>query len=85
MLFKHSNTGKILKSCCKESFTITVINYSGRASELGGIVNLVDRRLSSFSRSERPVKLIARLDDRYAVAKFSKYRILSKVPGGCVG
>ena len=33
---------------------ITVINYSGRASELGGIVNLVDRRRSSLSRSERP-------------------------------
>ena len=27
--------------------------YSGRASELGGTVNLVDRRRSSLSRSER--------------------------------
>ena len=31
-----------------------MINYSGRASELGGIVNLVDRRRCSLSRSERP-------------------------------
>jgi len=29
-------------------------NYSGRASELGGIVSLADRRRSSLSRSERP-------------------------------
>ena len=27
---------------------------SGRASELGGIIDLVDRRLPSLSRSERP-------------------------------
>jgi len=27
--------------------------YSGRASQLGGIINLVDRRQSSFSRSDR--------------------------------
>jgi len=32
---------------------ITVINYTGRASELGGTVNLVDRRRSGLSRSER--------------------------------
>ena len=31
-----------------------LLYYSGRASELGGIVNLVDRRRSSLSRSERP-------------------------------
>jgi len=31
-----------------------VINCSGRASELGGIIDLVDRRRSSLSRSERP-------------------------------
>jgi len=30
------------ESCCRQSLTITVINCSGRASELGGIVNLVD-------------------------------------------
>jgi len=29
-------------------------NYGGRASELGGIVNLADRRRSSLLRSERP-------------------------------
>ena len=36
------------ESCCRQSLTITVTNYSGRASELGGIANLVDRRRSSF-------------------------------------
>jgi len=41
------------KSCCRQSFTISAINYSGRASELGCIVNLVDRRPSSLSRSKR--------------------------------
>jgi len=41
-------------SCCRQRLTITAINYSGRASELGGIVNLVDRRRSSLSRCERP-------------------------------
>jgi len=29
----------------------SLINYSGRASELGGTVNLIDRRRSSLSRS----------------------------------
>ena len=42
------------ESCCRQSLTITVINYSGGASELGGIVNLVGRRRPSLSRSERP-------------------------------
>ena len=42
------------ESCCRQSLMITVINYSGRASELGGIVNLVDQRRSSLSRSQRP-------------------------------
>jgi len=42
------------KSCCRQRLTICAINYSGRASELGGIVDLVDRRRSSLSRSERP-------------------------------
>jgi len=31
-----------------------VINYSGRASELWGIINLIDQRRSGLSRSERP-------------------------------
>ena len=39
------------KSCCRQSLTISAINCSGRASELGGIVNLVDRRRSSLSRT----------------------------------
>ena len=40
--------------CCRQRLTIYAINYSGRASELGGIIDLVDRRRSSLSRSERP-------------------------------
>ena len=39
---------------CRQSLTICAINYSGRASELGGTVNLVDRRRSSLSRSVHP-------------------------------
>jgi len=42
------------KSCCRQRLTICAINYSGRASELGGIIDLVDRRQPSVSRSERP-------------------------------
>ena len=42
------------KSCCRQRLTICAINYSGRASELGGIIDLVDRRQSSLSRSEHP-------------------------------
>jgi len=30
------------ESCCRQSLTICAINYSGRASELGGIIDLVD-------------------------------------------
>ena len=41
------------KSCCRQRLTISAINYSGRASELGGIIDLVDRRRPSLSRSER--------------------------------
>ena len=41
------------KSCCRQSLTISKINYSGRASELGGIINSVNQRWSSLSRSER--------------------------------
>ena len=42
------------------------MNYSGRALELGGIIDLVDRRRPSLSRSERPpfsAKLITHFDD----------------------
>jgi len=42
------------ESCCRHSLTICAINCSGRASELAGIVNLVDRRLPSLSRCEHP-------------------------------
>ena len=54
-------------------------NYSGRASELGGIVNLTDRRRSSLTNSERP-SLITHFDDRLIVAKLSKSRVWGKVP-----
>jgi len=37
------------KSRCRQSLAIAAINYSGRASELGGIVNLFDRQRSSLS------------------------------------
>ena len=69
-------------SCCRQSLTITAINYSGRASELGGTVNLVDRRRPSLSRSDRPPfssYVDSTFDDRYAVAKFSKSRISSNL------
>jgi len=36
------------------ALTICAINYSGRASELWGIINSVDRRRCSLSRSGRP-------------------------------
>ena len=42
------------KSFCRQSLTICAINYSGRASELRGIINSVDRRRPGLSRSERP-------------------------------
>ena len=51
---------------------ITVINYSDRASELGGIVNLFDRQRSSLSRSGHPpcrVYSITRFNNRYAEAR----------------
>ena len=43
------------KSCCRQRLAICAINYSGRASELGSIIDLhvVDRRQPSLSRSER--------------------------------
>jgi len=42
------------KSCCRQRLTICAINYSGRASELRDVIDLVDRRRSSLSRCERP-------------------------------
>ena len=59
------------KSYCRQRLTICAINYSGRASELGGVFDFgpVYHALSvHLSRA----KLITRFDDRYAVAKFSK-------------
>ena len=41
------------KSCCRQRLAICAINYSGRTSELGGIIDLVDRRRPSLSRCER--------------------------------
>ena len=67
----------LIDPCCRQSLTICAINYSGRASKLGGIIDLVDRRrpsLSWYALSVHPfrAKLITRFDDRYAAAKFSK-------------
>jgi len=45
---------------------MSAINYSGRVSELGGIINLIDQRRPSLSRSERPrcrAQSITRFDD----------------------
>ena len=42
------------ESCCRPRLTICATNCSGRASELGGIIDLVDRRRPSLSRCERP-------------------------------
>jgi len=58
-----------------------VINYTDRSSELGDIVNLVDRRRSSaLSIQLFRSKSLTRLDDRYAEAKFSVSGVLDKVP-----
>jgi len=46
---------------------------------LGGIVSIVDRPRSTFSRSEHQPFLTY---DRYAVAKFSKSRVLEQSSGG---
>jgi len=35
------------ESCCRQSLTITVINYSGRTSKLGYILSFTDRRKAS--------------------------------------
>jgi len=60
-----------------------VINDSGRASELEGIINLVDQWLSSLSRCERP-PWSSEVDNtfRYAEAKFSKSGVSDKVQEG---
>jgi len=75
------------KSCCRQRLTICAINYSGRTSEFGGIINLVDRPDDSpvyhaLSVHLSRAKLITRFDDRYAVAKYSKSRVWSKIPEG---
>jgi len=65
--------------------TITVINYSGGASELGGVINLVDRRRLSYHALSIHLcgaKLITHFDGRPVVAKFSKSRVWGKVPEG---
>jgi len=60
--------------------TITVINYSGGASELVDVINLVDRRRLSYHLCG--AKLITHFDGRPVVAKFSKSRVWGKVPEG---
>jgi len=42
------------ESCCRQSLMISAINCSSRASELSCMINIVDQRQSSLSRSERP-------------------------------
>jgi len=62
-----------------------VINYSGRASELGGIVNQLTDDGSVYhavSVHLSRANLITRFDDLCAVLKFSKSRVCSKVPEG---
>jgi len=68
------------ESCCRQSLPITAINYSGRASELGGIVDGPVYHVLSvhLSRGE----LITRFDDRYTKAKFSKSGVWNRVPEG---
>jgi len=51
---------------CRQRLTICAINYSGRASELGGPVYY------ALSVHLSRAKFITRFDDRYALAKFSK-------------
>ena len=53
-------------------------SYSGQASELGGIIDLVDDDgpvYHALSVHLSRAKLITRFDDRYAVAKFSKSEV----------
>jgi len=53
-----------METCCRQSLTMTVVNYSCRAS---GIVNLVDDGPVYHARSVhlRRAMLITRFDDRY--------------------
>jgi len=65
--------------------TISAKNDSGRASELRCIVNLADRPddgpvYHALSVHLSRAKSVTRFDDRYAVAKFPKSRVWSKVP-----
>ena len=65
-----------------------MINYSGRASELGSVVSLVDQRQFSLSRSERPPfssEVDSTFNERYAVEIFSislelRKKFLREVP-----
>jgi len=59
---------------CKCIYRVKCI-YRPIRTELGSIVNLVGRRRSSLSRSERP-------PDRHAAVKFSKSRVRKKSSTG---
>jgi len=68
---RHATVQKLLvrrklnratKSCCRQSLRISAINYTGWALELGGIINLVDQRVSERRLLSR-AKLIARSVD----------------------
>ena len=64
---------------------MTVINYSGRASELGGIIDFVDQRRSTVYHALSVHLSRAKLTARStidAVAKFSKSGVYGKVPEG---
>jgi len=52
----------VTKSCCRQSWTISAINNSIRASQLGGIVNLADWWWPSLSSFERPPFLRPAID-----------------------
>ena len=69
-----STSIRATESFCRQSSTITVIHYSGRATELGGIVNLLTDDgpvYHDLSVHLSRAKLTTHFYDRYAAAKFS--------------
>jgi len=60
------------KSCCGQSLTISATNYSGRASELGGIINDDGPVFHDWGVYLSSAKSIARSTILYAVPKFPK-------------
>jgi len=72
--------------CSRLNLSITVINYTGRASELGCIVNLDDWSRSSLSTLLSIhlcwTKFITYFNYWFIVAKFLKSQVYDKVPEG---